>query len=63
MDRFEIYWIEYDEQCQKYKTSTPGHSLMVKTHLSYPWLVLRVSNSGPKSCFALVRGRKQSSEL
>jgi len=62
-DRFEIYWLDYDGQRKKYKTLTPGQSWTVKTYPSHPWLVLRVSNSGARSCFALVRGRKQSSEL
>ena len=62
-DRFEICWLDYDGQRKKYKTLTHGQSWTVKTYPSHPWLVLRVSNSVAKSCFALVRGRKKSSEL
>ena len=61
MNKFEIYWIDYNGNKQLVEIIGAEDSITMNTFLSHPWLILSVSPNGTKTCHSLVRGSSMQS--
>lgn len=61
-DKFKIYWLDYEGNKTLYQTMGSGMSWTINTFPSHPWLAVRISPSGKKTCHSLIRGNKNASQ-